>query len=63
MMLPGYQTEPRSYEEHKRRILEGLSEAQRAWERDTGSRLLVSHRPPYFSYIRDLPARLGRPAA
>jgi hypothetical protein len=47
------QVAPRSYEAHKRRILAGLSEAQREWERKSGARLVVSDKPPYFSYTRD----------
>jgi hypothetical protein len=50
MMPPGEQLERRSYETHKRRILEGLSEAQREWERESGARLVISQTPPYFSY-------------
>ena len=46
----------RRYEE-KRRILAGLSEAQRRWEARTGSRLVVSPTPPYFSYVRENEAR------
>jgi hypothetical protein len=40
----------RSYE-IQRKILAGLSEAQRGWERETGARLVVSSRPPYFRYV------------
>ena len=63
MMLLGEHAELRSYEDHKRRILAGFSEAQRRWEKEAGARLLVSQTPPYFSYTRDLEARAVRPAA
>jgi hypothetical protein len=53
MMLLGEQAEPRSYEEHKRRILAGFSETQQRWEREAGARLVVSKTAPYFSYTRD----------
>jgi hypothetical protein len=56
-MLIGQQTEPRSYEDHKRQILARFSEAQRKWENEAGARLVVSQTPPYFSYTRDLPAQ------
>jgi hypothetical protein len=53
----------RSYETHKRRILAGLSEARREWERETASRLMVSQKPPFFSYVRDGLSRSRKPAA
>jgi hypothetical protein len=46
---------PRSYEDHKRKILARFSEAQREWENEAGARLVVSQTAPYFSYTRDLP--------
>ena len=52
-----------SYETHKRRILAGLSEAQRRWERERGARLVVSETPPYFSYTMESPKGSRRPAA
>jgi hypothetical protein len=52
----------RSYETYKQRILAGLSEAQRGWERETGARLVVSGTPPYFSYTMG-PKESRRPAA
>jgi len=63
MMLLGEHAEPRSYEAHKRRILAGLSEAQRVWERKAGARLVVSQAPPYFSYTADRSEESRRPAA
>jgi hypothetical protein len=57
------QAAPRSYEAHKRRILSGLSEAQREWERKAGARLVVSLVPPYFSYTADRPGGSWRSAA
>ena len=63
MRLLGEHVEPRSYKDHKQRILAGLSEAQQRWENGAGARLVVSQTPPYFSYIRDLTARAGRRAA
>jgi hypothetical protein len=48
---------PRSYEDHKRKILARFSEAQREWENEAGARLVVSQTSPYFSYTRDLPAQ------
>jgi len=51
---PGYKTQ--------RRVMAGLSEAQRRWERETGARLEHSPRAPYFHYSRDhlpKPARTG----
>jgi hypothetical protein len=53
MMLTDELVERQSYEAHKRRILSRFSEAQRRWEGETGARLLVSQRSPYFSYTRD----------
>ena len=53
----------RGYEAYKQRILVGLSEAQRGWERETGARLVVSETPPYFSYVREDPSGTRRPAA
>jgi hypothetical protein len=55
--------EGRRYETHKRRILAGLSEAQRRWERETGARLVVSVTPPYVSYATDRAKGSRRPAA
>jgi hypothetical protein len=55
--------EERRYETHKRRILAGLSEAQRRWERETGARLVVSETPPHFSYATVNPKGSRRPAA
>jgi hypothetical protein len=57
--------EKRSYETHKRRILAGLSEAQREWQSAADARLVVSQTPPYFSYTTDNPkwSRTRRPAA
>jgi hypothetical protein len=63
MMLLGDHAEPRSYEDHRRRILAGLSEAQQRWEDEAGARLVVSQTPPYFSYTRDFTAQVRRPAA
>jgi hypothetical protein len=63
MMLTGERVERRSYETHKRRILAGLSEAQRRWEREAGARLVVSETPPYFSYAADRTEGSRRPAA
>lgn len=62
-MRPPVADEERRYETHKRRILAGLSEAQREWERETGARLVVSVTPPYFSYATDHPKGSRRPAA
>jgi hypothetical protein len=62
-MLSDERLEVRSYETHKQRILGGLSEAQRGWERETGARLAVSQTPPYFSYTMDRPEGSRRPAA
>jgi len=62
-MLLGEHAEPRSYEAHKRRILAGLSEAQREWERKAGARLVVSQAPPYFAYTADRPGESRRSAA
>ena len=61
--LPEAPAKLRSYEEHKRTILAGLSEAQRRWERQTGARLVVSQTPPYFSYTTDHRKVPRRPAA
>jgi hypothetical protein len=55
--------QPTSYETHKRRILAGLSEAQRGWERETGARLVVSQTPPYCSYTMYRPKGSRRSAA
>jgi hypothetical protein len=60
MMLVGEQLEPRTYEDYKRHILHGLSEAQREWERETGAHLVVSQTAPYFSYTSDRPTRSWR---
>lgn len=49
MSLLAPPAEPRGYK-GQRRILAGLSEAQRRWEERTGSRLVVSAGPPYFRY-------------
>jgi hypothetical protein len=48
MSLPAERLErrQRSYETYKQRILAGLSEAQRGWERETGACLVVSGTPP-----------------
>jgi hypothetical protein len=62
-MLLSEHAEPRSYEAHKRRILAGLSEAQRKWESKAGARLVVSLAPPYFSYAADCPEGARRSAA
>jgi hypothetical protein len=51
---PGYETQ--------RRILAGLSEAQKRWQQETGARLEVLPGPPYFRYSRDhlpRPVRTG----
>ena len=63
MMLTGERVERQSFETHKRRILAGLSEAQRRWERERGARLVVSETPPYFSYTMESPKGSRRPAA
>lgn len=63
MMHTDEEVEQRSYETHKRRILAGLSEAQRRWERETGARLVVSQTPPYFSYTAGRAKGSRRPAA
>jgi len=63
MMPLGDQPEPRSYQEQKRRILAGLSEAQREWECKAGARLVVSRVPPYFSYTADRSEESRRSAA
>ena len=63
MMLTGERVERQSYETHKRRILAGLSESQRGWEREAGARLVVSQTSPYFSYAPDRAEGSRRPAA
>jgi hypothetical protein len=63
MMLTDERGERRSYETHKRRILAGLSEAQRKWEREAGARLVVSETSPYFSYTAGHAKGSRRPAA
>jgi hypothetical protein len=62
-MLLGEHGAPCSYEAHKRRILAGLSRAQRNWESKAGARLVVSLVPPYFSYTADCPEGARRSAA
>jgi hypothetical protein len=57
------QAAPRSYEVHKRRIMAGLSEAQREWESESGSRLVVSQKSPFFSYVGDRLSRSRRRVA
>lgn len=56
------QRSQRSYETYKRHILDGLSEAQREWEREAGAHLVVSQTAPYFSYTSARPTRSGRAA-
>jgi len=63
MMLADEQLGRLSYETYKQRILAGLSEAQREWQREVGARLVVSQTPPYFSYTTDHPKGSRRPAA
>jgi hypothetical protein len=65
MSLPAEPLERRQrrYETYKQRILAGLSEAQRGWEREAGARLVVSETPPYFSYVREDATGTRRPAA